>query len=108
MGSACLRICARIYRLGSIFFLGLLLLCPMGGRGQGGTGGETTLRADDWYTINKDYASQRYVDLDQITPQNVDNLKEVCEVDLNEPSWFSSGILKVGRLCHDAAHDLCH
>ena len=31
------------------------------------------------------------------TPQNLDNLKEVCEIDLNEPSWFSSGILKVGR-----------
>jgi alcohol dehydrogenase (cytochrome c) len=51
----------------------------------------------DWFTINKDYSSQRDVDLDQITPQNVGRLKEVCEVDLNEPSWFSSGILKIGR-----------
>jgi len=98
MGSARLRMRGRIYRLASIFLLGLLLLCPMGGRSQGGAGSETPLRgADDWFTVNKDYSSQRYVDLDQITPQNVGGLKEVCEVDLNEASWFSSGILKIGR-----------
>src|SRR6266581_4998451 len=53
--------------------------------------------ADDWITINKDYSSQRYVDLDQITPQNVGNLEEICEIQLNEPNLFSSGLLKVGR-----------
>src|SRR5271166_301394 len=53
--------------------------------------------ADDWITINKDYSSQRYVDLDQITPANVGALKEVCEFQLNEPASFSSGLLKVGR-----------
>jgi alcohol dehydrogenase (cytochrome c) len=47
--------------------------------------------------MNKDYSSQRYVDLDQITPANVGSLKEVCELQLNEPNFFSSGILKVGR-----------
>ena len=52
---------------------------------------------DNWTTVNKDYSSQRYVDLDQITPKNVQNLKEVCEVDLKEASTFSSGILKVGH-----------
>jgi len=52
---------------------------------------------DDWIIINKDYSSQRYVDLDQITPANVSGLNEVCEIQLNEPIWFSSGILKVGR-----------
>lgn len=31
----------------------------------------TPAAAQDWTTINKDYSSQRYVDLDQITPQNV-------------------------------------
>src|SRR5271156_1644244 len=51
----------------------------------------------DWITINKDYSSQRYVNLDQITPANVSTLKEVCETQLNEPSWFSSGLLMVGR-----------
>ena len=51
----------------------------------------------DWITINKDYSSQRYVNLDQITPANVNTLKEFCETQLNEPSWFSSGLLMVGR-----------
>ena len=33
--------------------------------------------AEEWITVNKDYSSQRYVDLDQITPQNVSAMKEV-------------------------------
>lgn len=53
--------------------------------------------SDDWVTINKDSSSQRYVDLDLINPSNVTNLRAICEVDLNEPSWFSSGILKIDR-----------
>jgi alcohol dehydrogenase (cytochrome c) len=53
----------------------------------------------DWFTMNKDYSSQRYVDLDQITPENVSSLKEICEVRLNEPvtAVFTSGLLMVGR-----------
>ena len=51
--------------------------------------------AADWITMNKDYSSQRYVDLDQITPENVGNLKEVCEVQLNQPVMFSAGLLMV-------------
>src|SRR5215469_4833002 len=54
-------------------------------------------RADDWITINKNYFGQRYVDLDQIMPRNVGRLKEVCEIQLNENSLFSTGLLKVGR-----------
>jgi alcohol dehydrogenase (cytochrome c) len=53
--------------------------------------------SDDWTTIGKDYSSQRYVGLDQINFANVDRLKEVCEIRLNEPIPFSTGILKVGR-----------
>jgi alcohol dehydrogenase (cytochrome c) len=53
--------------------------------------------ASDWITVNKDYSSQRYVDLDQITPANVGSLKEVCEIQLNELSWSSTGLLMVGR-----------
>ena len=53
--------------------------------------------SQEWITINKDYSSQRYVDLDQITPANVDQLKEVCELQLNEPAWFNSGLLMVGH-----------
>ncbi len=98
MGSARLMR-ARIYGPASVFLLGFLMLWPVGGRGQQPTAtkGSAAVGADDWITINKDYSSQRYVDLDQITPKNVGRLKEVCEIDLNEPSWFSSGILKVGR-----------
>src|SRR5262245_39958727 len=53
--------------------------------------------ANAWITVNKDYSSQRYVDLDQINTGNVSALKPVCEARLNEPSWFSSGVLMVGR-----------
>ena len=75
----------------------LLILCLIGGWWQKAQADGVSARADDWFTINKDYSSQRYVGLDQITPQNVGKLKEVCEIQLNEPNLFSSGILKVGR-----------
>ena len=54
------------------------------------------LSKDDWTTVNKNIHSQRYVDLDMINTSNVHNLKPICEIDLNEPTWFSSGILKIG------------
>ena len=57
----------------------------------------TAHATNEWITVNKDYSSQRYVDLDQINRENVHQLKEVCEAHLNEPSWFSSGILMVDR-----------
>src|SRR5215510_14516959 len=53
-------------------------------------------------TVNKDYSNQRYVDLDQINPRTVSALKPVCEAQLNEPSWFSSGMLMVGRTLYVA------
>jgi alcohol dehydrogenase (cytochrome c) len=49
--------------------------------------------ADDWFTMNKDYSAQRYVDLDQINKDNVGDLKEVCEVGLNQPVIFNSSLL---------------
>jgi alcohol dehydrogenase (cytochrome c) len=49
------------------------------------------------WRLDQDYSSQRYVDLDQITPENVSGLKEVCEIQLNQPVLFSSGLLMVGR-----------
>ena len=75
----------------------VLLLCPTGGAGEEALTHGESRNADDWITMNKDYSSQRYVDLDQIAPANVGNLKEVCEIRLNEPIWFNSGLLKVGR-----------
>jgi alcohol dehydrogenase (cytochrome c) len=79
-------------RIGGLCAVRLLLGCalvPLAGAGG------TALAADDWTTINKDYSSQRYVDLDEITPANVRQLKEICEIRLNEPIVFSTGLLKV-------------
>jgi alcohol dehydrogenase (cytochrome c) len=80
-------------RVARVFLAGLLaasLACPVCVRAQA---------SDEWITMNKDYSSQRYVDLDQITPANVGSLKEVCEVRINEPATavFTSGLLMVGR-----------
>lgn len=80
-------------RVACVFLGGLLaasVACPMCARAQA---------PDEWITMNKDYSSQRYVDLDQITPANVGSLKEVCEVRINDPAVavFTSGLLMVGR-----------
>jgi alcohol dehydrogenase (cytochrome c) len=88
---------SRLGRLILICSAGLLLACPGGGLGQETRGAGAALDGDDWITINKDYSGQRFVDLDQITPANVGDLKEVCEIELNEPNLFSSGLLKIGR-----------
>jgi len=79
--------------LGLIFicFALLLPLCPVGGWGEGSRADEVGPQAD------KDYSSQRYVDLDQITPRNVDNLNEICELQINQPTFYATGLLKVGR-----------
>jgi PQQ-like domain len=99
MGSASwgFRKFARFFYLQTV--LAIVIVCSylISGGGQEPSAAQPAWRADDWITINKDYSSQRYVDLDQITPNNVSQLNEVCEINLNEPSWFSSGILKIGR-----------
>jgi alcohol dehydrogenase (cytochrome c) len=77
----------------SWFLAGLFAMPPLVGIGGSADGASA---ADDWITMNKDYSSQRYVDLDQITPENVSDLKEVCEVQLNQPVVFSSGLLMAG------------
>jgi alcohol dehydrogenase (cytochrome c) len=50
----------------------------------------------EWFTVNQDYSSQRYVDLDNINTHNVGQLTKICDIDLNSPTWFSSGLLMVG------------
>jgi alcohol dehydrogenase (cytochrome c) len=72
------------------WLLAIPLLAGVGGLSHG------ALAADDWFTMNKDYSAQRYVDLDQITPENVAGLREVCEVQLNQPVVFTSGLIMVG------------
>jgi len=71
----------------------VILVCGIGSS----VAAQEAQHTGDWITINKDYSSQRYVDLEQIKPENVGTLKEVCETQLNEPSWFSSGVLMVAR-----------
>jgi alcohol dehydrogenase (cytochrome c) len=94
----CQRASIRSSIVGLISFsFAVLFLCPVSGWGEEALTDGAGSRSDDWITINKDYSSQRYVDLDQITPKNVHRLKEVCEIQLNEPVYFNSGILKVGR-----------
>ncbi|MGH7072547.1 MAG: hypothetical protein ACREFO_21405 [Acetobacteraceae bacterium] len=45
----------------------------------------------DWFTMNKDYSSRRYVALDQITPENVGPMKEIFGVRLASPAtWPAS------------------
>ncbi len=66
------------------------LACPIAASAQ---------EPGDWFTMNKDYSAQRYVNLDQITPANVGSMKEECEIRLDEPGTavFTSGLLMVGR-----------
>ena len=78
-------------------FVMVLALLPGAAVPQSTSTDSSCHRSEEWITVNKDYSSQRYVDLDQITPKNVSALKEVCEIQLNGPNWFSSGLLKVGR-----------
>ncbi|MGC2199128.1 MAG: PQQ-binding-like beta-propeller repeat protein [Stellaceae bacterium] len=97
MGSGHVLNQSQVCRTAAICFGLSLALFAVGGWEEDARADGVTPQADDWITINKDYSSQRYVDLDQITPRNVDKLKEVCEIQLNEPVYFNSGILKVGR-----------
>ncbi len=78
-----------------IGFLTVLLVAIPILRGNAQT--DHSAKPDDWITINKSYSSQRYVDLDLINAYNVGDLGKVCEAELNEPVYFTSGILKVGQ-----------
>jgi alcohol dehydrogenase (cytochrome c) len=52
---------------------------------------------NDWITVNKDYSAQRAVALDEISTATIRDLREICEIRLGEPGWFSSGLLMVGH-----------
>ena len=49
----------------------------------------------DWPMYNGDYASTRFSQLTDITPQNVSNLKQICSYELPEKVMFESGIVAV-------------
>jgi alcohol dehydrogenase (cytochrome c) len=97
MGSGYASGRARIDQLIWVSLTLFLFASPVGVWADDVASDPTGPRTDDWITVNKDYSSQRYVDLDEITPRNVEKLKEICEIQLNEPVYFNSGILKVGR-----------
>src|SRR5215469_688868 len=98
MGSGHAPVRARIAWFIYVSLTVFLLAWPVAGWGdEAPTGGGIGPGSDDWITINKDYSGQRYVGLGEITPGTVANLKEICEIQLNEPVYFNSGIVKVGR-----------
>jgi alcohol dehydrogenase (cytochrome c) len=78
-----------------LHFMGLLLLLLCATVMQSAPRAGSAPSTPQWFTINQDYSSQRYVDLDQITPKNVGALEKVCELELNTAGWFSSGLLMV-------------
>ena len=85
------------WKLLILFHLTIGLVVSVLFLGAAAPNAKKTSESQDWITVNKDYSSQRYVDLDQITPANVGDLNEVCETQLNEPLWFNSGLLMVGH-----------
>ncbi|MCH7746579.1 MAG: hypothetical protein IH939_00640 [Acidobacteria bacterium] len=67
------------------------LLVPGSASGQGPTQGELNAAGSntgDWLLTGHDYGGQRFVDLDQITRDNVDALRTVCTF---EPGYRASG-----------------
>jgi len=62
-------------------------------------------RDGDWLTYNRDYRSQRYSPLRQITPQNVASLVPKCIFQLGEVGPFqTSPIVRDGRMYVTTAH----
>ncbi len=49
----------------------------------------------EWTTVNQGYSAERHLVSDQITSSNIRTLGIRCKVELNEPAWFGSGILKI-------------
>ena len=56
--------------------------------------------ATAWPTVNLNYASDRYVDLDQINSRNAAGLGEVCRVRVDSGGAFQSGLLLVDGLLY--------
>jgi alcohol dehydrogenase (cytochrome c) len=56
-----------------------------------------TVADGDWPSYNRTLASDRYSPLNQITTENVANLKQVCSYDVGEGGNFQSGIIVVNN-----------
>ena len=57
----------------------------------------TTIADGDWTGYNRTLTSERFSPLNQITPGNVANLKQVCAFDLGEGGNFQCGIIVAGN-----------
>jgi alcohol dehydrogenase (cytochrome c) len=55
----------------------------------------TTIADGDWPGYNRTLTSERFSPLNQITTENVANLRQVCAFDLGEGGNFQSGIIVV-------------
>ena len=49
----------------------------------------------DWPTVNQTLSAQRYFDEVSWDLDNIKQISVLCEVRLNEPAWFGSGLVKV-------------
>ena len=58
---------------------------------------QSTIADGDWPSYNRTLTSERFSPLNQITTENVANLKQVCAFDLGEGGNFQSGIVVVNN-----------
>src|SRR5580700_5644907 len=61
--------------------------------------------AADWPLYNRDYASTRFSQLSEITPQNVSGLRQVCSYNLPEDAEFESGLIAVNGTLYFTTSD---
>ena len=60
----------------------------------------------DWPAYNNTVNGQRYAELDQINTTNVDQLKEVCRLQVDDAGTFQAGLVALdGTLYFTNAHD---
>src|SRR5687767_808516 len=57
----------------------------------------TTIADGDWPGYNRTLTSERFSPLNQVTTENVANLKQVCAFDLGEGGNFQSGLIVVNN-----------
>jgi len=63
-------------------------------------GGAATASADDWPTYNRSYAGDRFSPLNEITPANAAQMRQVCVFDTGEQVSFETGPLVVSGVMY--------
>src|SRR5271155_4254349 len=80
---------------------------PGAAAGRGGAGTSAPATSDDWPSYNKTLTSDRFSSLDQITNDNVGELRILCTYDTGQYTGFNSGILEVeGSLIFTTEYDI--